>query len=223
MLETVKKHPYIFGGAVIAGLVLILMLRGSGGGDAVEVSQGGSVGVGNDMALANLQAQSQSNAINAQLQSEAMKYASATEIAGLSADVQLHSLDVQGALGTLNSSLSAEIRGKEIQASKEVALGNFENQQQLATINAGIQHSLIDTLSAQQTAATTQRANHITWLDQQIAAQQATVTREEAIIAANPVQWRQAFQAQGNTQAGLPYAQDLQQLNMLKAQRAAIG
>lgn len=221
----IKNHKMLFGGVVVVLLVLVVIIRAanSNNAGAIETSAAptGSVDTGTALQVAQMQASTQAAGISAQLQDDQAKYAAATsladlqgkyseDIAGITAGTQNLAISTSGTSQDLATTLGAQVQGKQIESQTEIAMGNFNNEQQLATINAGITNNVISLL-------TSQNANAAQAKQDAIAKAQAAVDNDRAIINANTPAWRADFFSHGSEQPNVPYTSDMNRLNALQA------
>lgn len=130
MLETVKKHPYLFGGAAI-GTVIIIYLASSGGSQTVSTGPSSeSVAAGNALQMAQLQSQAYAGQINAELQAREQDNAAQIELAKiqgqygydlaeLQSNVALAEINANQQSTALVSTLQAQVAQSEITADQQ--------------------------------------------------------------------------------------------------------
>ncbi len=164
VLEQIRAHPWLAGGAVGVALLFIILRHNAAGGGS-EVATGGDA-TDNSLGVAQLQSQVQLAGINASAQASAAHD-----------DATLHALMLQQSSVDLASTLGAEVRLSEIGASADVAkqtnslsaqvaIANLNTQQQLAQIQSNTvittNAQLVNVLN-QQTQATKEIATQSWW------------------------------------------------------------
>jgi hypothetical protein len=204
MIDTAKKHPYLLGGVALLALIIIWVATKQSNAGAVEMpaTPQGSVETGTAMQVAAMQASAHANDLQAQLQDDQNKINGSIaladiqgkysfDIAGLQASIASKNLDVTAA----NSTLAAQLKGKELEYQRDIQLGSFDTQKDLAQINATTQLSLVQSLTAMMTGQQA-RADAIrqqqTQIDSEIVATQAKLSTWNTSFASQPVAWQQS-------------------------------
>lgn len=164
IIDQIKSHPWLAGGAVAVVVVIMIMRHNAVGGGSEAVATGDPNA--DNLAIAQLQAQTQIAGINAGAQASAahddasyhamMLTHSSVDLANtLNAEVQLSGIGASADVAKQTNTLSAQ-----------VAQANLTTQQNLAQIqsNTVVQTNaqLVDVLN-KQTAATTTIATQSTW------------------------------------------------------------
>lgn len=164
IVDQVRAHPWLAGGAIALAVLYFVMRNSAAGGGSEAVATGDPNA--DNLAIAQLQAQTQVAGINAGAQASANQN-----------DASLHAMQLQQSSVDLANSLNAEVQLSGIGASADVAkqsnslaasvaMANLTTQQNLAQIqsNTVVQTNaaLVDVLN-KQTAATTQIATQSWW------------------------------------------------------------
>lgn len=152
IIDTAKEHPVAVGAVLLAAVVVVVLLLNSGGATAAQTPANG-VQVGTGMQTDNQAAQFQAQLAALQIQSDAaiksteLTTASNDYRASLAAGVASQQIEADRSGAALTSTLAASVQTKQAQTQEEISLANFNNQQQLATINAGLQTTITSTLA----------------------------------------------------------------------------
>ncbi len=145
MMETVKAHPYITIGALLGGVALIVLLRGSGQNSVQQTAVDPSVvASGNALQVAQMNAQTQAAGMALQAQAHADDNATRIQLA-----------KIQGEATYNVNQLQAGIASQQINATQQtVALqSSLTAQTQQASIAADVQKNQINaTMSITNTA-----------------------------------------------------------------------
>lgn len=155
MLESIKAHPYVAGGAVIGGLLLVYLLSGSGGGTSVSTpSPTDPTAAGTDFQAQSLAAGVQTTQINAAL--DAAKTADATnitlagidaqskfDIAQLSGGIAMAQINAAQAVTQQTNALTAQVQEQQIAAGVTANQNATDVQKQLISLNAQTQQQQI--------------------------------------------------------------------------------
>lgn len=148
VIDTVKAHPLISGGVAILAIIIIVVLTSGGSAPTVQTAADtSSTDTGSALQIAQIQATSDANSIQANLQ--ALQITAATTLAGKTIDAQstdnanyleykAHSEDTGAAerVASLTSSLSAQVATRQSADALTATLAGFTNQQSLASIQA---------------------------------------------------------------------------------------
>lgn len=164
IVESIKNRPYLFGGVLIGGIILVLMLRASSGGEmeGSVYAYGSDVGTGDalqsmqlqvnrDIALAGINAQTVADTNASALEAARLDYEYKNNAANLAAGIEHATINATLQQLTHKDTLQAQTEQARIQGDVDLASINANSaiQQQNILANALVQQS------AQQ-AATTQ-------------------------------------------------------------------
>lgn len=132
VLETIKAHPFVTAGVVVAGVAVILIIRS--GGDSGSVVMGpdpSATAAGTALQLSQQEQQTRMAGISAQLQSQASDNATRVElakiegqysydVANLSAGVKLSEIDKTSQLVGMQSTLLAQTEMARIKSATDI-------------------------------------------------------------------------------------------------------
>lgn len=176
MFDTVKQHPYLFGGTAIVAVIVLFAMRGS---SASQATTGSTADIAGAQALQqaqmqlNSQAGQQATALQAQGEQDATALALAkiqsdtsTNANTLAAAVASKQLDVNQTLGTQSNTLSAQI-----------ASDNNATRVKLAGISADAQSTQLADVVA---ALTVQSQTQLQAMQSQQAAQVQMMIAQQA-------------------------------------------
>lgn len=148
MLDTARAHPYITGGVIILGVIVVFSLSG-GSSDSVESDGAVSYVTDQTAVAAGLQLQqiqAQANAVtqqtNAALEAERIKGANELSIATLAAQVQSQTINAEQQTALMQLQAQTSVAQSTLQAQLEA--GRQQQQVALAQIAASTDQARIN-------------------------------------------------------------------------------
>ncbi len=209
LLEPVKKHPFLIGGAIIGGaVVLYLIYKAQRSGGAVAVQQQPQA-AGVDP-TASLAASVQLQEAAYQLQGQTNQIQGTLDLAGLQAKSALALQSEQDASTLANNELAAQVATFQIgsqtdlakyqtAATENVQLQGLTTQVQLATIETGLQEAIANTNAAVAVSSIQSSAD----VQKTLATLQAQTMQHEADVTSNVQLAQIGAQKQASTISGI--------------------
>lgn len=177
IIDTVKSRPLLFGGVVVGGVVLLIALRSTSGGQVTSGTSdyGSDVGMGDQLQMMQLQTQRDIGIAQIQGAASADSNAAALEAAKLKyeADTNAANINANVSLATINATLQSLVNKDTLTAQTEQA--SIGAQRDIAAINANAQVEAQRTLANALVSQAQMQANVS---QSYIAAQVATAPKQ---------------------------------------------
>lgn len=137
MLEEIKKHPFVITGAVIAAILIFVIFGSSGGGGgAVATSSGSDVGSGNDIATAQLAANTQIAGYQAAAQGQAAQIGGQLALATIQANTADNANVLAAGVASQQINAQQQSRALHDTLSFQALQSNNDTQVDLASISS---------------------------------------------------------------------------------------
>lgn len=156
IVDSIRNRPLLFGGTLVGGIVLLILLRASGSGGQMQASvpYGSDVGLGDalqsmqlqvnrDIAIAGIQASAASDASAAALEAAKLDYEYKNNAAAIGANVSLAQINATLQALTTRDTLEANvaINAEDEATARATIAANATTAQMTTVANALIEQS----------------------------------------------------------------------------------